>query len=202
MVSRWSIGLFERCPPTKWCKKELPNCSKLSIDDVHNLVNHSLTTPLRVMGKKWYSISSEGYWRPRVVLKVFRWSKVSFSLSNGSSYGRRNFEGIGHSRTAVVKGEFVLLTILSKLRSVFPLIALLISSISFLISRRRFELAPSRVTGRRRSFLLWLSPPSSRLVLEWLSSCCSRNLISWFYLVSSSTLAMSVWICRANAAES
>ena len=161
MVSKWSAGLFKRCPPTKWCKKELPNCLKLSMDNVHNLVNHSFTTPLRVMGKEWHNISSEGYWRPKVVLMVLRRSKGSFSPSNGSSYGRRNFEGIGHSRTAVVKGKFFLLTILSRLQSVFPLIALLKSSISFLISWRRSELTPSRVASRWWSFLLWLSPSSS-----------------------------------------
>ena len=36
-------------------------------------------------------------------------------------------------------------------------------------------------------------------ISEWLSSCCSRYLISWFCLVSSSTVAANVWICRANA---
>ena len=143
-----------------------------------------------------------GCWRPKVVLKVMRWSKGSFSPSNGLSCGKRNFKGIGHSRTAVVKGESVLLTVWSKLRSVFSLIALLSSSISFLISRRRSERAPFGVTGRWRSSFLWLSPLSSRLVSKWLSSCCSHNLISWFCLVSSSMLAVSVWICRANAARS
>ena len=33
MVSKWSAGLFGRCPPMKWCKKALPNCSKLLMDD-------------------------------------------------------------------------------------------------------------------------------------------------------------------------
>ena len=202
MVNRWFASLFERCPLTMWHKKELLSCSKLSMDDVGNLVNHSLAAPLRVVGKEWHNISLGGYWRPKVVLKVLRWSKGSFSPSNGLSYGKRNFKGIGHSRIAVVKGESVLLTIQSRLRSVFSLIAFLNSSISFLISQKRFELAPFGVTGRRRSSFLWLSPLSSRLVSKWLSSCCSHSLISWFYLVSSSMLAMSVWICRANAAGS
>ena len=157
------------------------------MDDVGSLVNHSLATPLRVVGKEQHSISLGGYWRPKVVLKVLRWSKGSFSPSNGSSYGKWNFEG-----------EFVLLTILSKLRSVFSLIAFFSSSISFLISLRRSELAPSRVPGH----LFWLSLSSSRLVSKRLSSCCSRNLISWFCLVSSSTVVASVWIYRANAARS
>ena len=199
MVSKWFASLFGRCPPTKWQRKELPSCSKLSMDDVGSLVNHSLATPLRVVEKERHKISSGGCWRPKVVLKVLRWSRGSFNPSNGLSYGRRNFEGTGHSRTAMMKGEFVFLAILSRLRSIFSLIAFCNSSISFLISLRRFELNPFGVTGRWRSYLLWLSPSSSRLVSKWLSSCCSCSLISWFCLVSSSTLAASVWIYRANA---
>ena len=52
MVSKWSTGLFGRCPPTKCHKKALPNCLKLSMDDVGNFVNHSLTAPLRMVGKE------------------------------------------------------------------------------------------------------------------------------------------------------
>ena len=101
-----------------------------------------------------------------------------------------------------MKGEFVFLTILSRLRSIFSLIAFCNSSISFLISLRRSELGPSGVTGCRRSSLLWLSPSSSQLFSKRLFSCYSRSLISWFCLVSFSTLAASIWICRANAAGS
>ena len=50
--------------------------------------------------------------------------------------------------------------------------------------------------------LLLLSTLLSPLMSIWLSSCCSYCLISWFCLVSSSTMAASDWICRANAAES
>ena len=60
MVSRWSTELFECYPSTKWRKKELPNCSKLSMADVGNSVNHSLTTPLRVVGKEQHDISLGG----------------------------------------------------------------------------------------------------------------------------------------------
>ena len=60
MVNKWSTSLFGRCPPMKWWRKELPSCSKLSMDDVGSLVNHSLAAPLRVVGKKRYSISSGG----------------------------------------------------------------------------------------------------------------------------------------------
>ena len=123
-------------------RKELPSCSKLSIDDVGSLVNHSLAAPLRVVGKEWRSISSGGCWRPKVVLKVLRWSKGSFSLLNGLSCDKRNLEGMGHSRTTMVKGESVLLAILSRIQSVFSLIAFLNSFISFLISLRRSEFAP------------------------------------------------------------
>ena len=172
------------------------------MDDVGNFVNHSLAAPLRVVGKERHSISSGGCWRPSVILKVLRWSRGSLSPSNGSSWRRQNFDGTGHSRTAVVNGESVVLTILSRPQSVFPLMAFLSSSISFLISQRRSELSPSRVAGLQWSLLLWLSLSSSWLVLDRFSSYWSRNLISWFCLLSSSTLAVSVWICRANAVES
>ena len=95
MVSRWFASLFGRCPLTKLRKKEFPNYSKLSMDDVGDLVNHSLAAHLRVVGKERHNISSGDCWRPKVVLKVLRWSKGSFSPSNGSNCGRRNFKGIG-----------------------------------------------------------------------------------------------------------
>ena len=61
MVSKWSAGHLGRCPPMKWRKKELLNCSKLLMDDVSSLVNHSLAALLRVVGKDRHSISSRGY---------------------------------------------------------------------------------------------------------------------------------------------
>ena len=107
-------------------------------------------------------------------------------------------EGTGHSWTATVNGESVFLTILSKLWSVFPLMAFLNSSISFLISLRRSEFVSSGVLVR----LLLLSTPSSPLTSVRLSSYCSRCLISWFCLVSSSTMAASDWTCTASTAGS
>ena len=142
-------------------RKALLNCSKLSIDDVGNLVNHSLAAPLRVVGKERHRISFGGYLRPNVVLNALRCSLGSLSLSNGSSLGNRNFNGTGHSRTTAVKGESAALTSLSRER------------------------------GLVWSLLLRLSPSSSRLPLDWLSSYCSRSFISWFCLVSSSTVAAS-----------
>ena len=136
-----------------------------------------------------HNISLGGCWRPSVVLKVLRWSRGSLSPSNSSSWGRRNFDGTKHSRTAAIKGESVVLTILSRLWSVFPLMAFLSLSISFLISRRRSEFGSSGVVGPRRSSFLWLSPLSSWLALNWFSSYWSCSLISWFCLVSSSMLA-------------
>ena len=120
MVNKWSAGFLGHYPPTKWCRKELLNYSKLSMDDVGNFMNHSFAAPLRVVRKERHSISSGGCWRPSVVLKMLRWSKGFLSPSNDSSWGMRNFDGIGHSRTVSVKEEFVVLTILSKLQS-FPL---------------------------------------------------------------------------------
>ena len=178
VVSKWFAGHFGRCPPTKWHKKALPNYSKLSMDDVGNFVHHSLVAPLRVVGKERHSISSEGCWRPNVVLKVLRWSRGSLNPLNGSSWGSRNFDGTGHSRTTAIKGKSVVLTILSELRYVFPLMAFLSSSISFLISRRRSKFGSSRVAGPRRSLLMWLLPSSSWLALNWFSSCWSSSLIS------------------------
>ena len=160
MVSKCSAGLFGHCTLTKWQRKELLSCLKLSINDVGNLANHSLATPLRVVGKERHRILLGGCWRPCVILNVLRWSNGSFSLSKGSSWDRRNLEGIGHSWTAKVKGESVFLTILSKLWSIFPLIVFLSSSISFLISLRKSEFASSGMLVR----LLWLSPSSSLLI--------------------------------------
>ena len=162
----------------KWRKKALLNCSKLSMDEVSNFLNYSLAAPLRVVGKERHNISSGGCWRPSVVLKVLRWSWGSLNSSNGLSWGNRNFDNTGHSRTIVVKGKSVALTILSRLRSVFSLMAFLSSSISFLISQRSSEFCSSGVVGPRRSLLLWLSLSSSWLALDWFSSCWSRSLIS------------------------
>ena len=107
-------------------------------------------------------------------------------------------EGIGHSWTATVNGESVFLTILSKLWSVFSLMAVLNSTISFLISLRRSEFISSSVLVR----LPLLSTLSSPLTSVWFCSYCSCCLISWFCLVSSSTMAASDWTCTASAAGS
>ena len=195
---RWSTVLFGRCLPTKWWTKDPLSCSKLSTDDVGSLLNHSRVAPLRVVGKEQHRISSGGCWRPNVVLNVFRWSSGSFSPSKGSNWGKRNLEGTGHSWTATVNGESVFLTILSKLWSVFSLMAFCNSSISFIISLRRSECFSSGVLVR----LPLLSTPSSPLTFVCFYSCCSCCLISWFCLVSSSTMVASDWTCTASAARS
>ena len=182
MVSRWSTGLFGHCPPTKWRTKELPNCSKLSMDDVGSLLNHTCAAPLRVVGKEPHNISSSGCYRLKVILKVVIWYSGSFRRSNDSSYGRRNFGGIGHFTTFMVKGQFILLTIPSRFRSASSLIAFLSLIISLLISLRRSKFASSEMFGRRWSSLLRLSPSLSGLVPvlvgERFSLCCNCNLIS------------------------
>ena len=155
----------------KWRRKTLLNCSKLSIDEVGNFVNHSLAVALRVVGNERHSISSGGCWRPNIVLKVLRWSWRSLSPLNGSSWGRQNLEGTGHSRTAVVKGESVALIILSTLRFVFSLGAFLSLSTSFLTSWSKFEFCSSEVLGLWWALLLWLSHSSSVLPLDWFPSC-------------------------------
>ena len=155
----------------KWRKKALLNWSKLSMDEVGNFVNHSLAALLRVVGKERHIISSGGCWSPRVVLKVLRWSWGSLSPSNGSSWGKRDFDSTGHSSTATVKGESIAFTILSTLRSVLSLMALLSSSISFLISRRRSEFCSPGVVGLWGVPLSWLSPSPSEFPLDRFSSC-------------------------------
>ena len=149
MVGKWSAGLFGRYPPMKWHTKELPSCSKLSMDDVANLLNHTHPAPLRVVRKEQHNISSGGCYKLKVVLKVVMWSSKSFRPSNNSSCGRQNFRGIGHSRTFVVKGESILLTIPSILQSIFSLTTFLSSSISLLISLRRSKFASSEVFNCR-----------------------------------------------------
>ena len=192
----------------KWRRKALLNCSKLSMDEFGSFVNHSLAAAFRVVGNERHNISSGGCWRPNVVLKVLRWSWGSLSPSNGSNWGRRNLEGTGHSRTVVVKGKSMALTILSTLRSVFSFKAFLSSSISLLTSRSNSEFCSLGVAGLWWALLLWLSPSSSRLPLDRFPSCwacwtCwSRNFISWFYLVSSSMVATKAWTCWAKAMES
>ena len=163
----------------KWRKKELPSCSKLSMDDIGNLVNHSLTAPLRMVGKEWHNISSRGYWRPKVVLKVLRWSKRSFSPANGSNCGRWNFKGIEHSKTAAMKGESILLTIWSRLRSIFSLIALLSLSISLLISRRRSEPAFSGVASHPFFGCLCRRPSSSQNSCPLVATVASSSGSVW-----------------------
>ena len=98
----------------------------------------------------------------------------------------------------MVNGGSVFLTILSKLWSVFSLMAFLNLSISFLISRRRSEFVSSGMLVR----LLLLSTPSFSSSSVWFCSCCSCCLVSWFRLVSSSTMAVSDWTCIASAAGS
>ena len=114
MVSKWSVGLFGCCPPMKWLIKEFPSCSKLSMDDVACLLNHTHAASLKVVGKEWHNIPSKGCYRLKVILKVVIWSNRSLKPSNDSCCRRRNFGGIWHSRTFMVKGESVLLTIPSK----------------------------------------------------------------------------------------
>ena len=85
MVSKWYAGLFGRCLPTKCRKKALPNYSKLLMDNVGSFENHSFVAHLRVVGKKRHNISSGGYWRLSIVLKVLMWSRGSLRPSNCSN---------------------------------------------------------------------------------------------------------------------
>ena len=88
----------------KWRTKELPSYSKLSMDEVASLLNHTRTTPLRVLEKERLKISFRVYCRLRVILKVVMWSNGSFRPSNDSSCERWNFGGRGHYKIFVLKG--------------------------------------------------------------------------------------------------
>ena len=163
-------------------------------------MNHSLAAPLRDVRKEWHNISLWGCWRPRVVLKMLRWSRGSLIPLNGLSWGNWNLDGTGHSKTTIVNKESVVLTILSKFRSICPLMAFLSSSISFLISGRESKWGSSRVVGPRPSLLLRLSPLSSWLALNRFSYYRSHSFISLFCLVSS--VATRAWTYWARAIES
>ena len=139
------------------------------------------------------------------------WSNGSFKSSYNLSCGRRNLGGKGHSITFFMKGELVLFTIQSRILVVFSFIAFFNSSISFfmLLSRSSLALSDHSVliepsipslfskACTSYSFLLFFI-----LLNEWFSSYCTRCLISWFCLVNSSILALSIWICKANATKS
>ena len=131
----------------KWCTKELPSCSKLSLDEVASLQNHTRAAPLRVVGKERLKISFGVYYRLKVILKEVIWSSGSFRPSNDSSCGRWSFGSRGRSKIFVLKGEFVLLTIPSMFLSIFSLIVFLNSSISFLTFLRRSEITSSEEFG-------------------------------------------------------
>lgn len=166
------------------------------MDEVASLLNHTCAAPLRVVGKERYKISFGVCYRLKVFLKAVIWSSKSFRQSNDSNCGRQNYNGRGHSKIFIVKGESVLLTISSKFLFVFSLIVFLSLFISFLMFLRRSEFILFEEFGCWESSLLWLSSSLFQLVLtlvgERFSSYCSCNLIPWFCLMSSSTLAVNV----------
>ena len=67
-VSRYDVDVLWRWPPVKCQKKESLNCSKLAIDDVGSSLNHTLTAPLRVVGKDLHITLSRVCWRFNIVL--------------------------------------------------------------------------------------------------------------------------------------
>ena len=116
-----------------------------------------------------------------------------------------------HSRTFCMNRESVLLTIPSKFLAIFPFIAFLSSSISFLMLLRRSLLASLDRSVLLKPSFPWLpfgSCTSSSFLLffilfgEQFSSCCNCCLISRFCLISSSTLAVRAWTCSARAVDS
>ena len=201
IISWWSVGLFCRWLPMKWRTKELLSCSKSSMVDQASLLNHTLAAPLRVIRKDLHKISSRVCYRLSIIFKVVMWSKGSHKSSNDLSWGRWNFGDKGHFRTFMVKGESILLTIPSRFLFVFSLISFLSSSISFRMLFRRSLLALSDRFVSLEPSLLLLFSSSTFLFASRFSSYCNCNPISWFCLVSSSTLVVSVWICKACASQ-
>ena len=131
------------------------------------------------------------------------WSRESLVLSLTSNCGRRNLEGRGHSKTLAVKGESILLIMSSRFMAIFPFMAFLISSNSFLIlfiigllpwvdCSIRSKVSLLLFLGLLASLSLWLRLCCSRDVL--LPSGCTRRFKSSFYFISSCTLAVNAWI--------
>ena len=79
-VSRYKGCLLWRCLPMKCQTKELLNCSKLAINNASSLLNHTLATPLRVVGKDLQITSSGVCWRFNIALNAPMWSRVSIII--------------------------------------------------------------------------------------------------------------------------
>ena len=140
----------------KWRTNELLNCSKSSMDDKAKLLNQTDVASLKVVKKDRHTISLEVWCKLKVVLKVVMWSNKSFKSSYESSYVRQNFDGKGHSKILVVKGEFVIFTIPSRFLVVFSFVALFSLCISFLTLLRRSSLILSSYSVLPEPSLLWL----------------------------------------------
>ena len=116
--------------------KESLNFSKLAIKNDANLLNQTRAAHLRVVRKDLNMTSPSVCCRFNNALKDSMWSSGSICPSYVFKWVSQNFGGRGHSRTSLVNGESVLLTISSKFLDDFPFRAFFISSISFLMFLR------------------------------------------------------------------
>ena len=135
MLRRLPVGFLCLCPPMKCRTKPLLSCSKFAIVPGGILLNHTLAAPFSVVGNALHITSVGVIYNSINVLNDSMWSKGSLELSYDSSCGRRNFGGRGRFSIAVVNSESVLQIIPSKFSLPLSFMALLNSSISFLMLR-------------------------------------------------------------------
>ena len=211
-MRRWPVGFLCFCPPMKWRTKPLLSCSKSAIVPRGILLNHTLAAPFNVVRNALQITLSGVICNSISVLNDSMWSKGSLEPSYDSNCGRRNFGGKGRFSTLVVNGESVLWIIPSKFSPPLSFMALLNSSISFLILRSSFSIWEESFLEILSCPLAWEFDSSSLLCPSSLLSCsssfwfftihwCSRfwdSIVfcsSSFWWVNSSTLARRAWIC-------
>ena len=220
MFNKLDENLLYLCPPMKCETKFLLNSLKVEMVLRAVLLNHTLASPLSVVGKTLHMILSRTPCSYIRVLNDSRWSNRSFGPSYASTYGIWNLVGRGKEVTYVVKGESVQWT--SSLRSMdtCPLMAFIIIYIlSFIIcmSCTICNALPSSSDQRLMSFhwsrllatllsslfsLSWWSPVEGWLLLRLSCSCSSQCSLGhhsflWFSCYSDSWLS---WVSRLTAA--
>ena len=126
------MGLLRFWPPIKCQTNKSLNYLKFAIDDTGSLLNHTLMAPLSVVGKDLHITSSGVCCRFSIILKAPIWLTRSLLSSYNSSCGRRNLRGKRHSKTLVVKGESILLSMPLRFIAVFPFLSFFTSSSSLI----------------------------------------------------------------------
>ena len=187
LIFRRLVGdLLYFCPPMKYVTKCPLSSIKFEIEFGVILLNHTLASPLSVVGNALHIILSRTPCKCMRVLNDFRWSSGSFLPSYVSTYGIQNLAGRGQEVTCVVKGKSIRWTSSSRLEDTPPLMAFIIMSIlSFIICMScTMRIVPFSESDEwsMSSYLLHLLAMllSSRSSLScqslfgrWLSSCSS-----------------------------